>query len=144
MKKAAKVMYILAIVWSCFGFVTVFGMFGAAYIMKQYPSQVANFAIQHGIEELNTVAKVLKMVNPMVIAAVVALVISIVMLIFGIRALKMLEKNELNSTPHIVMIVLGAVCGELFYLLGGIFGTIGASQNKTPTPPQVNVEEKAE
>ena len=144
MKKAAKVMYILAIVWSCFSFLTVIGMFGAAYLMKHYPSQIANYASEHGIEELNTIKKVLDLVNPMIIAAVVALVISIVMLIFGIRALKMLEKNELNSTPHIVMIVLGAVCGELFYLLGGIFGTVGTAQNNTPTPPQVNVEEKAE
>lgn len=144
MKKAAKVMYILAIVWSCFSLLSVFGMFGAAYLMKHYPSQIADFAIQHGIEELNTIKKVLDLVNPMIIAAVVALVISIVMLIFGIRALKMLEKNALNSNPHIVMIVLGAVFCELFYLLGGIFGTIGSSQNKTQTPPQVNAEEKAE
>ena len=144
MKKAAKVMYILAIVWSCFSFLSVIGMFGAAYLMKHYPSQIANYAYEHGIEELNTIKKVLDLVNPMIIAAVVALVISIVMLIFGIRALKMLEKNGLNSTPHIVMVVLGAVFGELFYLLGGIFGTIGSSQNKTQTPPQVNAEEKAE
>lgn len=144
MKKAAKVMYILAIVWSCFNFLAVVGMFGGAYIMKHYPGRVADIAHQYGIEELDTVEEVLKMVNPIIIASVVALVLTTVTLIFGIRALKALDKNEKNATPQIVILVLGAVCGEIFYLLGGIFGTINASQNKTQTPPQVNTETQAE
>lgn len=142
MKKASKVMYTIAIVFNCLAFFVVVAMFGGAYIMKRHPGTVAQLAVQYNIEELNTVAKVLNMVTPVIIAAIVALVVSVVLLIFGIRALKELEKNEQNSTPHIVMIVLSAVFGELFYLLGSIFGVVSASQTKQQTPQPT--EDKAE
>lgn len=133
-------MYIIAIILNCLNFFAVIAMFGGAYVMKHYPSQVAKFAADNGIEELNTIRKVLDMVNPVIIAAVVSLVAGIVILVFGIRALKRLEKNELNATPHIVVLVLGAVFGELFYLLAGIFGTVNASQAKNrPTAPTPEV-----
>ena len=140
MKKASKVMYLIAIVLNCLNFLVAIGMFGGAYIMKRYPGEVANVASRYGIEELNTMAKVLHWVTPVIVAAVVTLVMSIVLLIFGIRGLKLLEKNEQNSTPHIVMIVLGTLGGELFYLLAGIFGLVNASQSRHPQTPNIEGE----
>ena len=141
MKKASKVMYIVAIVLNCLNFFVILGMFAGAYIMKRYPSEVANVANRYGIEELNTAAKVLHWVTPVIIAAAVALALSIVLLVFGLRALKRLDNNEKNSTPHIITLVLGAVGGDLFYLVAGILGIVNASQVKKQTPP---VEEKQE
>jgi len=142
MKKASKVLYVIAIIFNILSFFVVAGMFIGSYLMKHYPNSIAKMAIQYGIEELNTAEKVLNMVVPVIIAAIVALAASIVLLIFGLRALKSLEKNEQNSTPHIVMIVLSALCGEVLYLLGGIFGVVNSSRlNRQNTPPPTTNQE---
>ena len=136
MRKASKVMYAIAIILNCLNFLAVVGLFAGAFFMKRYPSQVAKIAAEYGINELNTVTKVLNMVTPVIIAGFLALAFSIVLLIFGLRALRALEKNETNSTPHIVVIVISALCGDLFYLLASIFGTVNASQvNRQPAQP---------
>ena len=133
MKKVSKVMYILAIIWNIFSFIASVGLFVGYFLMKKYPDMIARLAQQYGIEELNTVAKVLKYQTPVIVAACTALAFSIVMIIVGIYGLKALNKKPQNSTPQIVVIVFSVLCGELFYLLAGIFGTINASQEKTQT-----------
>ena len=137
MKKASKVLYVIAIVLNCLNFFVCIGMFCGAYIMKRFPNTVAKYAAEYGIKELNTVAKVLNMVTPVIIAGIVALAFSIVLLVFGVRALKALNRNESRVAPHVVVIVLSALDGEIFYLLASIFGAVNVSRTKQQAlPPQ--------
>ena len=51
-----------------------------------------------------------------------------VMIILASKAIKDIVKNEKENSPHIIMIVAGAISGNVFYLLGGIFGLIAIGQ----------------
>ena len=53
----------------------------------------------------------------------VALVWAIVSLVLANNATRALENSREENAPHIVMIVVG-VLGNIFYLLGGIFGLV--------------------
>lgn len=57
----------------------------------------------------------------------------LVMLILGSTALKNIDSNYKDNGPHIVCIVVGAISGNIFFLLGGIFAlvAIGQSNNET-------------
>ena len=57
------------------------------------------------------------------IGGAVALVLSIVTLVLANNATRALENGVTENAPHIVMIVVG-VFGDIFYLLGGIFGLV--------------------
>lgn len=57
------------------------------------------------------------------IGGAVALVISIVTLVLANNATRALDNGVKENAPHIVMIVVG-VLGDIFYLLGGIFGLV--------------------
>lgn len=52
----------------------------------------------------------------------------IVLIILATRAIKNMEEDAKANGPHIVMIVFGAITGDIFYLLGGIFGLIAIGQ----------------
>lgn len=63
-----------------------------------------------------------------IIGLTIWLAIIIVTIIFATRAIKAIDEDEKNNAPHITMIVFGAISGDVFYLLGGIFGLIAISQ----------------
>lgn len=50
------------------------------------------------------------------------------------------ETEKENQAPHITMIVFGALSGDIFYLLGGIFGLVAISQEKENNEPKAEVE----
>ena len=52
----------------------------------------------------------------------------IVLIILATKAIKNMEEDAKANGPHIVMIVFGAITGDIFYLLGGIFGLIAIGQ----------------
>ena len=54
----------------------------------------------------------------------------IVVIILASNALRAMEKDDKSNGPHIVMIVFGAISGDVFYLLGGIFGLIAIGQEE--------------
>ena len=55
-------------------------------------------------------------------------VIYIVTYILATKARRSIDNGVVDKTPHIIMIVVGAVSQDVFYLLGGIFGLIAESQ----------------
>ena len=52
----------------------------------------------------------------------------IAMYIVAGKALNAINDGKNNKTPHIVMIVCGALSQDIFYLLGGIFGLVAEAQ----------------
>ena len=55
---------------------------------------------------------------------------SIVCLILTKKAMAALNDNSSSIKPHIIMIVAGAICNNVFLVLGGIFGIIAEKQTK--------------
>lgn len=66
----------------------------------------------------------------MIVFCVIVLIISIVALILSGKARRSIRKDDMNQVPHIIMVVIGVI-GNIFYLLGGIFGLIEVNNQLT-------------
>lgn len=56
------------------------------------------------------------------IILVVCVIIWVVVYVLAKKAIKALNDASDSVTPHVIMIVIGAIGSSIFYLLGGIFG----------------------
>ena len=71
------------------------------------------------------------------------LVTGILCLVFVGKAKKELQdENRKNMTPFILTIVFGAISGNVFYVLAGIFGIIAESKQNNGGEQPKEVEEK--
>lgn len=112
MKNASKTMYKIGRI---FNFVLL-GL--AALLIVIYTIiMIVRLANNEGLWYLGTI-----------IGLTIWLAIIIVTIIFATRAIKAIDEDEKNNAPHITMIVFGAISGDVFYLLGGIFGLVAISQ----------------
>ena len=73
----------------------------------------------------------------------------VVMILLATNAINKTETDKSDKAPHITMIVFGALSGDVFYLLGGIFGLVAIAQdeeasanNHTIEPEPLQEEEK--
>ena len=62
------------------------------------------------------------------IAGIVAFIIVLVVYLLATKAQKSIGNGTTERAPHIMMIVVGAIGGDIFYLLGGIFGLVAESK----------------
>lgn len=65
-----------------------------------------------------------------IVTCSIFLVLTILCIVFATRSIKEIEEGSKEAKPHIVMIVFGALCGDIFYLLGGIFGLVANGQSE--------------
>ena len=65
----------------------------------------------------------------LIVAGVISLIIEIVVLVFASKAIKAVGDGAKSNAPHIIMIVIGVIGSDIFYLLGGIFGLVSESQD---------------
>ena len=73
------------------------------------------------------------------------LVTGILCLIFVSKAKKELaDENNKNKTPFIITIIFGAISGNVFYVLAGIFGLIADGQQGNKEEPKAVEEKPAE
>lgn len=77
------------------------------------------------------------------IAVIIYLGIEIAIFFVGGKALKDMQEDVKNQTPHIICIVIGVI-GNIFYLLGGIFGLIAIAQEEDSTKEEKKEEVEAE
>ena len=69
----------------------------------------------------------------------------ILCLVFVSKAKKELaDENNQNKTPFIITIVFGAIAGNVFYVLAGIFGLIADGQQGNKQEPKQVEEPKEE
>ena len=64
----------------------------------------------------------------------------IVVICLASNAIEKTETDKANKAPHITMIVFGALSGDVFYVLGGIFGLVAISQEAEESQPKAEVE----
>lgn len=65
-----------------------------------------------------------------VIGYVIWVALVVVVIILASNALRSIEQDSKANGPHILMIVFGAISGDIFYLLGGIFGLVAIGQEE--------------
>lgn len=58
------------------------------------------------------------------IAGIISFIIVLVVYLLATKAQKSIGNGTTEKAPHIMMIVIGAIGGDIFYLLGGIFGLV--------------------
>ena len=132
MKNASKVLYTVGKVFNIIGIVAtalavVFSLFMIFDNVNLY-----NTLVEDGLTDVPN-ALALKHVGIVVLfALIISLAYEITALVLVTKAQKMVKANEHSNTPHIIMIVLGAL-GSLCYLIGGIFGLISLT---TSAPQQ--------
>lgn len=69
----------------------------------------------------------------LLIIGVVGAVVYIVLVLLAGHARKSLDNGRTDNAPHIIMIVIG-VFGDIFYLLGGIFGLVAEHDEANNEP----------
>ena len=129
MKKASGIMYTIGKVINIIEIVcnAILVLFGALIIANK--EDLFAELIKDPANNITSVSQVNSIGLTLLIAGIVACVISIVILILAIKAKKAISQNKKGITPHIVMIVVG-VFGDIFYLLGGIFGLVATTQQE--------------
>ena len=65
-----------------------------------------------------------------IVFSVIMIGLTVVCIIMATKSIKDMEQDTKNNSPHIMMIVFGALCGDVFYVLGGIFGLIANGQEQ--------------
>ena len=71
-----------------------------------------------------------------IVFALIWIALTIVCIVLATKAIKDMQEDAKNNQPHIIMIVFGAICGDVFYVLGGIFGLIANNQEKNEEQPK--------
>ena len=123
MKAASKVFYTIGRVFNVINIIVtilaiIFGglVFG---LSDQLFAQLAG----DGVEGIGAAGDVRLFGVMIMIGAAIGLVVTIVVFILACNASRKLDNDTQENGPHIVMIVIG-IFGDVFYLLGGIFGLI--------------------
>ncbi|MBQ8468151.1 MAG: hypothetical protein IJ542_00135 [Clostridia bacterium] len=127
MKSASGVLYTIGRIFNVIEIIfaaiaTVF----AALIMAN-PSAIYDQLVSEGNNHFSSAVEIETVGITMLVLAILTLVVSIIIYILAKRAQRSLKADEKNSKPHIVMLVIG-VFGDLFYLLGGVFGLINSTE----------------
>ena len=134
MATASKVMYIIGIVCNILAVIgmillILFGLFinmNAEELVTQVGEFIEEFPLPEDIELTTELVKLIGM--GVMIGGAIALVFAIAVFCLALWACKSISNGKRERAPHIVMIVVGVLSTDIFYLLGGIFGLV--SENK--------------
>ena len=126
MGKASKVLYTIGKVFNIIEIVFLVVLLVGGIIINASPEML----VESMPEAYETVEMAKAASVGLIVAAIIGLIVSIVVLIFAIRAKKAVDDGKKNLAPHIIMVVIGVISGDMFYLLGGIFGIIAESNSE--------------
>ena len=131
MKKAAKVLTLLGIIFSGIKMVFEVAAIVLGPIILANKEKAFEILTNANVDGIATIEDVQKLAITMIIGASIALIVEIVVLCFAIKASRAFANGEKKLWPHIVMIVMGALCNGIFYLLGGIFALVETEKLNT-------------
>ena len=123
MKTASKVMYTIGRIFNILamiGFLIVLIM-GIVAIAKA-PDVAAQADATMTVEEARAAGITLTTVGAIFVA------VYCIIFVLATHASKALNNDKKENAPHVLMIIIG-VFGDIFYLLGGIFGLVAESEN---------------
>ena len=126
MKNASRIMDTVGMVFNIIGLVLVLIgaiLFGVVTFNQDLVNKIAQDSSQ-------TADFVKNIVLVYFIFLCVELVVEALILVVAIKALKNLKEDNGRIASHVMLIVIGIVGFDIFYLLGGIFGVVAANQDK--------------
>ncbi|MCR5647058.1 MAG: hypothetical protein K6F81_02110 [Acholeplasmatales bacterium] len=120
MKEASKIMYTIGKVFNIiglflYGFLIAFGIIARQFANEIYERRTPGATY--------TEADVRIVGTTLMVIGIVAIIITLIIFILATVAKKKLNNNTKDIAPHVIMIIIG-VFGDIFYLLGGIFGVV--------------------
>ena len=119
MKTASKVMYTIGRIFNIFAIIACVILVVVGIVAMVMPGKIAESSDSIPTpDEANAMG-----MSILITGAVLFVVYSVICALAG-HARKALNNNKTENAPHIIMIIVG-IFGDIFYLLGGIFGLIG-------------------
>ncbi|MBQ7579125.1 MAG: hypothetical protein IJT25_01150 [Clostridia bacterium] len=130
MKNATKVMYTIGRVFNVIGIVCSALLLVFSILVMIDSQNVFNQLIADGVTRFSDAKAIYNVGIAMLVWACIYLIVEIVIYTLAKKAQKSIAQNSANTTPHIVMLIIG-IFGDIFYLIGGIFGVIAAGNNES-------------
>ena len=127
MKEASKIMYVIGKVFNIIGIFLYGILIAFGIIVRQFAKEIYE---RRTPGATYTEADVRIVGTTLMVIGIVAIIITLIILILASVAKSKLDNNRKDIAPHVLMIVIG-VFGDLFYLLGGIFGIVAETSEKT-------------
>ena len=118
MKSAAKIMYTIGKIFSIIEiYMTVIGIiFGI--LVAIYAKEIAARA-----DVSRTSEEIYRISIAFMVAMIISFLIVTVVLCIASYARRSIDNGRVDALPHIIMIIIW-IFGDIFYLLGGVFGII--------------------
>ena len=118
MKKAAKIMYTLGIIGNfCMIFVCLIGMI-ISLVGVANVEEIIGSITEFSQEEVTAAIAFLTSFS------IIYLIIYIVTVILAFVAKSKVNDGKKSFFPHILVLVIGVIGWNVFYILGGIFGIV--------------------
>lgn len=129
MKNASRVLYTVGKVINIIEIVCAVLMIALGAVAIAMPEKIAAESAAQGISKYDSPAEVKAAGMTILITAIVLLVVSVIIFALAKKATKSLKNGATDTTPHVIMLVIG-LFGDIFYFLGGFFGIFGANQEQ--------------
>ena len=119
MKTASKIMYTIGRIFNIIAIIACVILIVVGIVAMVAPGKLAEAS-----EDITTPDEAKAMGMTILITGAVLFVVYTVICALAGHARKALNNNKTENAPHIIMIIVG-IFGDIFYLLGGIFGLVG-------------------
>ena len=123
MKTASKIMYTIGRIFNIIAIIACVILIVVGIVAMVAPGKLAEAS-----DEIATTDEAKAMGMTILITGVVLFVVYTVICAIAGHAKKALNNNKTENAPHILMIIIG-IFGDIFYLLGGVFGLVAEHQN---------------
>lgn len=129
MKNTSRLLYIIGLVLNIIGLV-----FSSLFLLVFAGSMNNAEVLQKVATDMGRPIEFVKEVMILgVIIFAVSVFVAVVVLVFSIIALRNLKKGNGKIGTHILLLILGILNVNPFYLFGGIFGIVAANQDANET-----------
>lgn len=128
MKDASRIMYTIGKVFSIIEIVISAILLLAGILCRVFAEEIYNEQKGRSF----TLEDVKALSITLIVFASISLIIVFIVLILANNAQKKLKNNKKDLAPHVIMIVIG-VFGDIFYLLGGVFGIVAENEDNNNT-----------
>lgn len=125
MKSAAKIFYLIGFIFNILALVIGILLLVILAVSINNAEVIAKIIAQTGYGE----QLVRESILILIIILSISLFLDIIAIILTLKARKDLIDNNGKLSTHIILLVGGVLTGNLFYLLGGIFGVSAASDD---------------
>ena len=125
MKNGAKLFYLIGFIFniiSLFILALFISLFALAYSSSDFIQKLAS-------DTGSTIELIKEVFLVFIIVCSILFAIEFVIIFFCANARKNLDRKTGKVSPHVVLLILGIVGVNIFYLLGSIFGMTAASND---------------